>query len=257
MKRIFLFPLALALATTFLHAQSDALFGFIQEHKNDKSFTYAFLSKDLVEVVAQNDIKDEDWKKMQQVVKNIGSLSILAADSIQDGLSLYREARALVQAGEFEELLAVRDGHDNVRIWVKSESNVVTDLVLLVGSPDEFVLVCFAGALELGNIHDLAALFEAGEAEQMVQRTQALSIDFSISPNPGNGLFTLAYSDEQDPPAMLTVIDQNGRQVSALSLSGDSREEVSLRELPSGLYWFQLKTAAGKVGVRQVQNVRQ
>lgn len=256
MKHFFLLLAACLLTAHLTHAQNNAFDGFIEKYKSDKAFTYAFLSKDLFEVVSKANIEDKDWKKLHNVVQNIGSLRILAADSIQDGLPLYKEALALVPADEFDELLTVRDGKDNVRIWAKEDNSVVTDLVLLVGSSDEFVLVCFAGNLELGNIAELAALFEAGEAEQLARSTEAVSIDFSVSPNPSSGELTVTYDDTQDVPAYLSVIDQNGRQVAYLTLSGIPIQRVILPELPSGLYWVQLKTRDGKVGVRQVQIVK-
>lgn len=247
----FLFPFILL--TALANAQNEALTGFIENHKNETGFTYAFLSKDLFEVVTRTDIQDKDWKKLHNVVRNIGSLSILATDSAENAWALYKEVVPLVPAGEFDELLTVRDGKENVRIWAKTEESVVTDLILLVGSPEEFVLVCFAGNLELGNISELAALFEADEVERLARTTEDLAIDFSVSPNPSSGEFTVSYDDEQDPPTLLSVIDLNGRQLSSLQVSGFAIQQVMLPELPAGLYWIQIKTRSGKVGVKQVQ----
>ncbi len=256
MKHFFLLLLAISLFSPTLFAQNDGLQNFIDEHKSDQGFTYAFLSKDLFEIATESNVKNEDWKGLHNVVKNIGSLRILAGDSIKTALSLYKAAKGLISSDEFDELLTVRDGNENVRIWVKSEENMVTDLVLLVGSPDEFVLVCFAGNLELGNISDLANLFEAGKAQQLARTSEAVSIDFALSPNPSNGQFTLTYADELDTPNLLSVMDQNGRQISTLALNGNSTQQVALHDLPAGLYWIQLKTQNGKVGVKQMQVVK-
>lgn len=256
MKQFSLVLLSILLTTRLAYAQHDALNGFIEQHKNDKAFTYAFLSKDLFEVATQLNVENKDWKKLHNVVKNIGSLSILTADSIFNALTLYREVRNIIPEEEFDELLTVRDGQENVRIWVKEADAVVTDLVLLVGSPEEFVLICFAGNLELGNISELVQLFEADELEQLTRTTAAVNVDFKVSPNPSKGEFTLTYSDEQDPPASVTLFDQNGRQVSDLQLSGFSIQQVMLPDLPAGFYWLQMKTRNGKIGVKQVQIVK-
>jgi len=63
----------------------------------------------------------------------------------------------------------------------------------------------------------------------------------------------LSCADENDAPEFLSVTDQNGRRLSSLSLSGDAEQRVALRDLPSGLYWLQLKSRSGKVGVKQLQ----
>lgn len=256
MKQLFSAVLAIAFFATAAVAQNTSLQAFIDRYKNDEAFTYAFLSKDLFEVAAKMEVQENDWKKLHNVVKNIGSLSVLVADSITDGTALYREALAAVPTEDFDELLTVRDGKDNVRIWIREEDRVVSDLVLLVGSTEDFVLICFAGNLELGNITELAALFDAADAEQLARTSEAVSIDFSVSPNPSSGELTIACDEQQDAPAFLAVIAADGRQVAQLRLSGIPLQRVILPELPSGLYWVQLTTAGGKVGIKQVQIVK-
>jgi hypothetical protein len=255
MRKIYLLLAILCLAATASRAQTAALNRFIDEHKATPGFTFAYLSQDLFEVVSHVNVEEKDWKQLHRLVRNLGSLRVLAGDNIAHGLELYREARALVPESEFDELITVRAEETNVRIWSKDENNVVTDLVLLVGSPEEFVLMCFAGELELSNVADLARLIDAADATDLARSAQAVAIDFQVSPNPNPGEFVVTYADEQDAPVMLTVADQNGRQVGQVRLAGLASERVELRELPAGLYWVQLKTRSGKVGVKQVQIV--
>lgn len=256
MKQFFLLPAFFLLTAVSAFAQNGTMTDFIEKHKSERGFTYAFLSKDLFEVVTGTDVAEKDWKKLHNVIKNIGSLSILAADSIQNGLSLYREARSLVPASDFDELLTVRDADNKVHIWAKSEDDLVTELILLVGSPDEFVLISFAGALELGNIAELSRFFDAGTAEQLAKTSEALAAEFSISPNPGKDVFRISFPDETDAPVSLSVIDQGGRQMAIMRLSGDMVQEVQLRDLPSGYYWVQIKTKKGRVGVKPLRVIR-
>lgn len=233
--------------------QNTNLDNFISKYKNEPGFSFAFLSKDLFEVAVQSEVKDADWKKMQQVVSNIGSLSVLVADSLDQAPSLYKEALSAVPADEFDELLTVQDGKDRVRVWVRNEEAVLTDLVLLVGTSDEFVLVCFSGNLELNNLSALAALFDAESAEQLTQTSQAVAAVFSINPNPSTGRFSLEYAEQDDAPDQMIILDQNGRQLLLKNLDAVSSQTVSVTELPSGIYWVQLKTKKGKVGVKQLQ----
>lgn len=242
--------------TPTLFAQNVSLNDFIAQHKQEQGFTYAFLSKELLEVTVKSDLKNEDWNGLQNVVKNIGSLSILAADSTTEGPSLYKQAKSLINPDDFETLLTVRDESTNVRVWVKSEDALVTDLILLIGAPDAFVLACFTGNLELGNLAELATLFEAGKVEQLARSSEAVAIDFEISPNPSNGSFTLTYSNEQDPPSQMLVMDQSGRQIATISLYGTPSQSMFLGDLNSGIYWIQVKTQQGKLGIKQLQIVR-
>lgn len=256
MKQFSLLLAAFVLTAFPAFAQNSGLNAFIDNHKNDKGFIHAFLSKDLFEVVSNAEVKDQDWKKLHNVVSNFGSLSILAADHISNSQELYKEARGLVSEDAFDELLTVRDGQDNVRIWSKSEDNVITDLVLLVGSTEEFVLICFAGTFELTNLGELAKMFDAESAGALAKTAEQVTVDFQISPNPNNGDFKITYDNPADHPAQLSLIDQNGRQVITRSLTGGPKQSVTVQEIPSGIYWVQIKTEQGRIGIKQVQIVK-
>lgn len=255
MKHILL-SIALLATTLPLFAQQTSIQGFMDKHKQEPAFSYAFMSKDLFDIAMQTDSDDAGWKKLHQVIKNIGCLSVLAADSIENGQALYKEAIVAVPLDDFDELLTVQDGNDRVKIWAKEADKVVTDLVLLAGTKHEFVLIAFAGNLELDNITALTGMFNAASMEQLAKTSQAMSATFSISPNPGNGLFDLTFSSPDDSPQQVMVLDQNGRQLSILNLSTEATQSLNLTELPAGIYWLQLKTTAGKIGVRQIQIVK-
>ncbi len=253
MKQLFLSIAILTLTASACFSQSSPLQDFIDKYKNETPFSYAFLSKDMFEVAMKQSLEVSDWKKIHNVVRNIGSLSILVADSIQTSAALYKEALNAVPEEDFDPLLTVKDGNDRVRIWVREEASVLTDLVLLVGTSDEFVLVCFSGNLELNNLTELVGLFDANSAEQLAKTAQAIAADFSISPNPNSGTFTLGFAMPGDVATQLTVLDQNGRQLSVVDLSGAPSQTISLLDLPTGLYWAQVKTQQGKIGVKQLQ----
>lgn len=252
-----LLTLAVVCATAFTAlSQQTPLQDFIDKYRHEKAFSYAFLSKDMFEVATQSSITEKDWKQVHQIVRNIGSLSVLAADSISDGPALYKEALHAVPVDVFDELLTVQDGKDRVRIWVKTDANAVTDLVLLVGTADEFVLVCFAGNLELNNITDLTKLLDADAVQDLAKTSAVVAAEFSISPNPSSGTITVQYTEKDDQPEQLTLLDQTGRQLSVIHATGENNQTVNLPELPNGLYWIQLKSCLGKVGVKQLQIIK-
>ncbi len=252
MKQISLWLIAALTCLQSLQAQNSALTTFFHKHKEKPGFTHALLSKDLFDVASGHEISKEDWQGLHGVVRNMGVMEILVADSISNGVALYKEAKSCIPESEFDELLTVRDNQTNVRIWVKAEEDVVTDLVLLVGSPEEFVLICFAGKLELGNISQLPELFEAGKTSQFIERSTAVSAEFSISPNPARDQILIQYPDTQDQPAQLEIIDINGRKVLQTKLSSDATLPIQIGQLKAGNYWVQLRTTGGKIGIQQL-----
>ncbi len=238
-----------------LFAQNN-LQAFIEKYKQKPHFTFAYLSKDLYENATKFEVEEKDWKKVQQVVKNMGSLTILAADDLKNAKKVYQEAISVVSQTNMNELLNVRDGDEKVQIWVKDEDNNVSQLVLLVGESDEFVLVSFSGQIELNKLAQLGEMLDADASEDLAQTVAAISAEFSISPNPVQNEFVLQYSNEKDKPAQLTLTDNNGRIITQIKTSGDPIQTLQMGDVPQGTYWVQLKTTLGKVGVRQIQVVK-
>ncbi|HAD14183.1 MAG TPA: hypothetical protein DCF33_17295 [Saprospirales bacterium] len=256
MKQIFFCLLATVAILEVAHAQNTPLQVFFQSHKQAPGFTHAYLSKELFDVASKHEISKEDWQGLHHVVQNLGVMEILVADSISNGHELYKEAKKCVPTDEFEELLTVRDEQTNVRIWVKAEEAVISDLVLLVGAPQEFVLICFAGTLQLGNLSELPALFESGKTSQLAKISATVSAEFSISPNPASNQITVQLQDAQDVPDRIEILDTQGRQVLSQNLDPLTVQSVNIGSLNQGIYWAQLRTTTGKIGIKQIQVIK-
>ncbi len=156
MKKILLLvPLCLLLAGA-LTAQNDAINRFFTQYMDDERLTVVFVSPKMFNLVSKISTDDPDWEKFRDVVGGLTGLRVLTSDSISDGLKLYKDALAKVPAAEYDELLTVRDGKENVRIWVKDSDNIINELLLLVGGTDEFVLLSLTGKIDLDQISNLS-----------------------------------------------------------------------------------------------------
>jgi Domain of unknown function (DUF4252)/Secretion system C-terminal sorting domain len=255
MKQLLYAFVALSFLGPSLFAQ-NTMQAFIEKYKQKPNFSFAYITKDLYENATKFEVKEKDWKKVQQVVKDMGSLTILAADDLKNAKKVYQEAISMVSQTDMDELLNVRDGDEKVQIWVKDEGNNVSQLVLLVGESDEFVLVSFYGQIELTKLAQLGEILDADASEELVKTAAAVSIDFTISPNPVQNEFVLNYNNDKDQPVQLTVTDNNGRAITQIKTSGDAVQTLQMGDVPQGTYWVQLKTTQGKVGVRQIQVVK-
>lgn len=154
-KLLVLLPLFMLIAAV-APAQNDAINRFFSQYMEDQRFTVVFVSPKMFSLVSKISTDDEDWEKVREVVGGLTGLRVLTSDSIDNGLAIYKEALSKVPANEYSELLTVRDGNENVRIWVKDQANVINELLLLVGSPDEFVLLSLTGTIDLDKISSLS-----------------------------------------------------------------------------------------------------
>ena len=165
-KTIFLLPIFL-LSAMLSQAQNDAITRFFEKYTDNERFTVVYVAPKMFQLVSKIETDDEDWNKVREVVKDLGGLRVLSADSIADGLAIYKDALGRVPASEYSELLTVRDGKENVRIWTKDSGNIIEELLLLVGSPDEFTMLSFTGKIDLDKISALSKTLDIKGAEQL------------------------------------------------------------------------------------------
>ncbi|MBP6810952.1 MAG: DUF4252 domain-containing protein [Saprospiraceae bacterium] len=167
MKQL-IFSLLLLFAGAFsASAQNDAITRFFDQYAEDERFTVVYIAPKLFQLAAKIETDDEDWNNIREVVKDLGGLRVLVADSISDGVALYKSALSKVPTNEYSELLTVRDKDEHVRIWTKDSGNIIEELLLLVGKPDEFVLLSFTGKIDLDKISSLAKVLDVKGADQL------------------------------------------------------------------------------------------
>jgi hypothetical protein len=155
MKKLFLLPLFL-LAALSTFAQNDGISRFFSKYEEDERFTVVYISPKMFQMIAKIETSDPEWNKFRDVIGDLGGLRVLTADSVSEGISMYKDALSRVPQKEYEELLTVRDGDEHVRFWIKENNNTINELLLLVGAPTEFTMLSFTGKIDLNKISSLA-----------------------------------------------------------------------------------------------------
>ncbi len=176
MKNLVLLPLFLLAALTSF-AQNDAISKFFDKYAEDERFTVVYISPKMFQMVAKIETDDPDWNKVREVIKDLGGLRVLTADSIGDGVAMLKEAIGRVPSKEYEELLTVRDGQEHVRFLIKESNDVITELLLLVGSPDEFTMLSFTGKINLDKISSLAKTMDIDGVDHLDKLKKDKAVD--------------------------------------------------------------------------------
>lgn len=157
---IALVALVAILSTTPLFAQNAVL----EKYKGHEDFTTVTISPKMFEMIAKFDFEDEDGEPMKtELIKSIKGINILVyenEDSLHnDGFSrkLYSEAATeLSTVHNFEELMTVKDGLDDVQFLIKEQADTISALLLLVGGEEEFVMINIEGNLNLNQLSKLS-----------------------------------------------------------------------------------------------------
>lgn len=151
MKKL-LFLGLMMIFTVMSFAQDDAISKYFEKYMDDEDFSVVYISGRMFGMFA--DVDDDD-KEAKEAMKGIKGLRILSTD--KNGHSLYNEAIKKFNVSEYEELMNIRDGKENVNFYIKEENDTVKELLLLVGGESEdFVMLSFVGDINLKQISELS-----------------------------------------------------------------------------------------------------
>jgi hypothetical protein len=152
MKRIIIFYV-MAIITVNLMSQSPADKVF-DKYSGTEGFTTVYITKymfDLFKDMENNNINDE----MQEAISRLNSIKILATDddpNTKTSINLYDEVMKDLPMAEYKELMVIKEKDENVKFLVREKDNKVAELLLLVGSPDESVMISIQGDIDMKNI---------------------------------------------------------------------------------------------------------
>ncbi|MDX1667353.1 MAG: DUF4252 domain-containing protein [Saprospiraceae bacterium] len=143
------------------YGQDNAIDKYFKQYVDDDRFSVVYISPKLFELVGKLDLQgidldgDEEAKAMLELAQDMKALRILKTE-INPG-AYYKEAKNKIDTREYEVLMTVRDNSgEDVEFLIKEEGNIISELLLLVGGSDEFVLLSFVGALDIEKISRLA-----------------------------------------------------------------------------------------------------
>jgi hypothetical protein len=134
-------------------SQADAITKYFNQYVEDTSFTVVYISPKMFEMISKL-AEDEMEPEIEQIIRDLKGLRVLTTE--RNGMRYYKEAMNKINVNEYEELMTVRDGDQNVRFVIKEKNDVIEELLLLVGAPDQFVMISFVGKINLDKISKLA-----------------------------------------------------------------------------------------------------
>lgn len=124
---------------------------FSNKHGEEVPFTVVNVSAKMFSLIT-----DAADLKTKSIIKNLTGFRLLRTTMLTD--NFYRVALSMVEKSKngFEELISVRDGKENVRIYIREVKGVVKELVVVVKNVNEFVIMGFTGNIDLKKISQLS-----------------------------------------------------------------------------------------------------
>ncbi len=138
-----------------LVAQDDAISKYFDKYLDDEKFTVVYITPKAFQMLSKLDLNDPQANEIKGVFQDLRGIRILTLDG-QDGRPYYKEAITKVNTAEYDLLMSVRSDGENVRFWTKESGGVISELLMLVGGADEFVMISFIGKIDLHKISKLS-----------------------------------------------------------------------------------------------------
>jgi len=130
-------------------AQNDVIAKFFNKYDGDESFSKVSISGKMFSMMANIDGNTEDEKAMISAISKIKGLKILKKDDARNSRELYKEALSMVPAGQFEELMTVRDKDKDMKFFTKESGGKISELVMVLGGNEEFLVMSLFGEIDL------------------------------------------------------------------------------------------------------------
>ncbi len=168
MKYIIIFFLASTFVFNNVYGQEDAISKYFEQYYESEDFTSVYISPKMFQMLGKIDtdnMDDDEAKEVLEVISDLRGLRILTTE--KNPRELYKEALQKINTKGYEVLMTVRDENENVQFLVKDEGNVINELLLVVGSPDEFVLISFVGNIDLDKIGKLSKSIDIKGADHL------------------------------------------------------------------------------------------
>ncbi len=148
MKKVMM--LVLLLGWVSLSSAQDLVTDFLKKNNDPKIFTQVNISSKMFQMIS--DITDAE---IESLIRNLHSLKILSTE--KEAQRYFGEVMNLVNRREngYEELMSIVEEGQDVRMFIREKNKVINELVVLVGSKEEFMLMNFCGIIDLKKISKL------------------------------------------------------------------------------------------------------
>ncbi len=150
--KIFFFTLIILLGTISLNAQSvtDEVF---EKYSGKEQYTSVHITKYMFELFSKITDEAED-KEFHEATKNLTAIKILTCDENQQ--SFYHELMNKYKAANYQDLMVIKDGKEDVKFMIYDTGDKITELIMLVGGDGDSVLIALQGNIDLKQISKLS-----------------------------------------------------------------------------------------------------
>ncbi len=147
-----LFTFVGLLLLTFATAQENAIDKFFSKYEEIADFTVVNVSPRVFPMIAKISSESED-KEFKNLVAGLKGLKMITTQ--KDATKYYQEVLAKLPKN-YEELVTVKEKGKNIKFLTKGTNDKISELLLVIGGANDFMLLSIIGDIDLNNVAKLA-----------------------------------------------------------------------------------------------------
>jgi len=155
MKKISLIVSMFLLSLTMM-GQGTVITKYFNKFADNEAFTKVSVSQKMFSLFTNLEAGSAAEKEFLKVVSKLKGLKVIMADSIPNSVALYKQAVTDVNNAGYEELVSVKDARGNMLFSTKESNGIVSELIMVAGGKNQFIMVSLYGEIDLKNISKIA-----------------------------------------------------------------------------------------------------
>lgn len=156
MKNIILYTL-LFLSPIIASAQTSQVELLFDKYSGQEGYTSVHITKYMFDMFAKI-ADDEEDKEFKEVTSKLTSIKILTVDKAEANRkeSFYDEISKTISTPEYQDLMIVKDGDEEIKFLVKDKNDKISELVMIIGENGEGTMISLLGDINLKDISKLS-----------------------------------------------------------------------------------------------------
>lgn len=154
-------------------AQNSVVGSLFDKYSGNDGFTSVDISSGLFQLFAEIEADDPEFDDFKKAVNGIESMRLLAysaedeKNSVEGKNEFYDNIMKTFPFDQFKELMVVRDKDAKINFYAKHEKQMISEMIMIVNSDDEAVLMSLFGNIDLNAVAKLGSTMDIGGMEYL------------------------------------------------------------------------------------------
>ncbi len=235
--------IGMMIAASPVLAQNDAISKFFSEYESGENVTTLSFSGKAFEMLHEIDSDDPDAEKAIEMASQIDGLRVIIDSEHENARNTAKIAHKEV-LNNFEDLVTVSEKDALIYVMVDEQGGIVNEVLVIVGSESEFILVSMTGAMNLRDVGELTSQMSVIGTEVFAESSVNPN-EIKVYPNPatkGNNV-TIDLPENFDG-GTVWIFDSSGAEVMSYK-SGSDLKKLDTSSIGKGI--FVLKAKKGEL----------